>query len=29
MKEKEQTKLDAIDRGCLEGGYLDDKDLEH
>ena len=24
LKEKEQTKLDAIDRGCL-----DDKDLEH
>lgn len=19
--------LDAIDRGCLEGGYLDDEDL--
>lgn len=26
-KEKEQTMLDAIDRGCLEGGYLDDEDL--
>lgn len=27
LKEKEQTMLDAIDRGCLEGGYLDDEDL--
>lgn len=27
LKEKEQTKLDAIDRGRLEGGYLDDEDL--
>ncbi len=26
-EEKEQTMLDAIDRGCLEGGYLDDEDL--
>ena len=27
LKEKEQTMLDAIDRGVLEGGYLDDEDL--
>lgn len=27
LKEKEQTMLDAIDRGCLESGYLDDEDL--
>lgn len=27
LMEKEQTMLDAIDRGCLEGGYLDDEDL--
>ncbi len=27
LKEKEQTMLDAIDRGCLEGGYLDGEDL--
>ena len=27
LKEKEQTMLNAIDRGCLEGGYLDDEDL--
>ena len=27
MKEKDQTMLDAIDRGCLESGYLDDEDL--
>lgn len=27
MKEKEQTMLHAIDRGRLEGGYLDDEDL--
>ena len=27
LKEKEQTMLDAIDRGCLEGGHLDDEDL--
>ena len=27
LKEKEQTMFDAIDRGCLEGGYLDDEDL--
>ena len=27
LKEKEQTMLDAIDRGYLEGGYLDDEDL--
>ena len=27
LKEKEQTMLDAIDRGCLENGYLDDEDL--
>lgn len=27
LKEKEQTMLDAIDGGYLEGGYLDDEDL--
>lgn len=27
LKEKEQTMLHAIDRGRLEGGYLDDEDL--
>lgn len=27
LKEKEQTMLDVIDRGYLEGGYLDDEDL--
>lgn len=27
LKEKERTMLDAIDRGCLENGYLDDEDL--
>ena len=27
LKEKEQTTVDAIDRGCLENGYLDDEDL--
>lgn len=27
LKEKKQTMLDAIDRGRLEGGYLDDEDL--
>lgn len=26
-KKKGQTMIDAIDRGCLEGGYLDDEDL--
>lgn len=27
LKEKEQTMLDAIDRGYLEGGYLDEDDV--
>ena len=27
LKEKEQTMLDAVDRGYLEGGHLDDEDL--
>lgn len=27
LKEKEQTMLDAIDGGYLEGGYVDDEDL--